>query len=262
MHARAHIRAALSGLGLALAVLLAPIGAHALDVPALSARVNDYAKLLTPERAQAIESQLAAYERQSGHQFALLTVKSLEGDSLEDFSIRVAEAWKLGDEKRDGGLVLIVVPDERKMRIEVGYGLEGDIPDAVSARVIREIMAPAFRRGEYGLGIELAFDALIRAASGQAVADDRASGDDAETVAERPVRRERSLLNLIPFALLIIFLFGFGGGRRGGGGGMLIGSMLAGMGGGGGGYRSGGGGGGGFRGGGGGFGGGGASGGW
>jgi len=228
-----------------------PERALALDVPPLRARVNDYAQVLTPQRAQALEAKLAAYEQRSGHQLALLTIESLQGDAIEPFAMRVVEQWKLGDAKRDDGLLLIVVPKERKLRIEVGYGLEGTVPDAIAARVIREIIAPAFQRGDYAGGIDSAFDALMRAASGEAP-------PEVEPVApERAPQRS-------PFGLLILLIFIFvmftmtRGGRRGGGMwlGPLIGAGMSQMGG----SRRGGGG---FGGGGGGrFGGGGASGGW
>ena len=121
---------------------------HALDVPALTGRVVDRADVLPPDAEQRITALLEAHERGSGQQFAVLTVPSLEDDPIEDFSIRVVEAWKLGKKGKDDGLLLLVVPKDRKVRVEVGYGLEGDVTDAVSARVIREVIQPAFRRND------------------------------------------------------------------------------------------------------------------
>lgn len=240
--------------------------ASALDLPSLTARVNDHANLLSPAEKSALEAKLAAYEQKTGQQFALLTVPTLDGQPLEDFGIKVAEAWKLGDKKRDDGLILIVVPNDRKMRIEVGYGLEGSIPDVVAARVIREVIAPAFRAGAYAQGIGGAFDTLMQTASGEA---------PPEAAAEpRPTKRRKStgwaLLSplILPLVLFFIFSSFFGGGRRGRRRGMFgapfIGGGLGGggWGGGGGGWGGGGGGGGWGGGGGGGFGGGGASGDW
>jgi uncharacterized protein len=255
---------------LALLWSAAPAVAHALDVPQLSGRVNDYAHVLTAERAQALEAKLAAYERSSGHQLVLLTLDSLKGDAIEPFAIRVYDEWKLGVENRDDSVLLIVVPQERKVRIEVGYGLEGVIPDAIAARVIREVIAPAFRQEDYGGGIDAAFDALIRAAG----------GEDLPAAPSTAQPRRRSPLGLLPtlFVLFVLFLImggGGGGGRRRwlgpllgagmnsfGGGGYRGGGFSGGGFGGGGGGFGGGGGGGGFSGGGGGSGGGGASGGW
>lgn len=254
------LRAGLVGALLVALVASAPAIARALDVPELKGRVNDYAHVLQPERAQALEAKLAAYERSSGHQFALLTIDSLKGEALEPFAIRVAERWKLGDDKRDDGLLLIVVPAERKLRIEVGYGLEGVVPDAVAARVIREVMAPAFQRGDFAAGIDRGFEALMEAAGGEATSQQPAAGEQPQ-----PEPRPSPLAWLV----LLIFIFTLLGStrrnRRGRGMwlGPLIGAGMGGLGGGrrGGGFR-GGGGGGGFGGGGGRFGGGGASGGW
>jgi uncharacterized protein len=233
----------------------APHAARALDVPALTGHVNDYARVLPADRARELEAKLTAYEQRAGQQFALLTIESLEGEAIESFSIRVAEQWKLGHGKRDDGLVLVVVPKERKLRIEVGYGLEGNVPDAIAARVIREIIAPAFQRADYASGIEAAFDALMRAASGQGL-------PEAAPAAEPRGQPQRSPAALLgPLIFFVLFWLMSGRGRRGRGGMMWLGPLIgAGMGNFGGGRRGGGGGG--FRGGGGGFGGGGASGGW
>lgn len=231
--------------------LLFAFQAAALEVPKLTGRVVDRAGVLDARSKAAIASRLEAYERETGHQFAVLTIPSLEGDSLEEFSIRVVEAWKLGREKKDDGLLLLVVTEDRKVRIEVGYGLEGNITDAFSSRVIRNILTPAFRRRAYAEGIDAALVALMRAESGQAP-------EGTGTVAAPPEKRRRGpnlfflLFFVAPFLLPLVF------GRRRGyyGGGFFIGG--GGFGGGG----FGGGGGGGFSGGGGGFGGGGASGSW
>jgi uncharacterized protein len=265
MHERLDIAGALLGLAFA----LAPGVAHALEVPALRAHVNDYAKLLPQERAQALEARLTAYQQRTGQEFGLLTVPTLDGDPIEDFSIRVAEQWKLGRKGEDDGLILVIVPSERAMRIEVGYGLEGSIPDAIAARVIREVLAPAFRQGDFAGGVDAAFGALMHAGSG-------GTEGEAPAPVERSARRHKpALLGFLPFLLFMLFaLLGAGGRGRGRGlrrrghGGFWIGpSIGAGFGshggfGGGGGGGFGGGGGGGFSGGGGGFGGGGASGNW
>jgi uncharacterized protein len=232
--------------------------ARALDVPALSARVNDYAGLLDDAHQQSLESKLATYEQATGHQFVLLTVPTLDGDALEDFSIRAVEKWKLGAKGRDDGLLLLVAFEDRKLRIEVGYGLEGEITDAFTAGVIREVLAPAFRAGRPADGIDNAFDLLMAKGKGIAVGlPRRRSTDDLA-----------SLFPLLLFgfvALLVLSRF-FGGGGGGGRGGRRRGGMIflpGGFGGGGFGGFGGGSGGGGFGGGGGGgFGGGGSSGSW
>jgi uncharacterized protein len=265
-----RVLARLAQLLLALS-LWVPATAFALEVPPLRAHVNDEADMLSPGAEAALEQKLTAYEQRSQQQFALLTIDSLDGDALEDFSIRVVEAWKLGKKGKDDGLLLLVVKNDRKLRIEVGYGLEGDVTDAFSARVIRNVLTPALRAGKAEQGIDQAFDVLMKKASGEAV----------PAAAVAPPRKQQRqgpspfslvvlALFLLPFLLPLIFAGGRGRGR---GAGFLIGG-LGGLGhggwggsggggwGGGGSSRGGGFGGGGFSGGGGGFGGGGSSGSW
>jgi uncharacterized protein len=259
---RASLRSCSAVLALGLCFSLGSGLALATDVPPLRAHVNDYAQLLSADRAAALEARLADYEQRTKHQFALLSVASLSGDTLEGFSMRVAERWKLGHKGKDDGLILLVVPSEHKMRIEVGYGLEGVIPDAIAARVIREVLAPAFRRGDFAGGVDAAFGALMHAAGGE--------GPGAGPSAAAPKQQPETLWGLLApllFPLLFFILIGMSSRGRGGGfwTALALGSMMRGGGGfgdrGGGGF--GGGGGGGFGGGGGGsFGGGGASGGW
>jgi uncharacterized protein len=229
------------------ALLLASAPARALDVPPLQGRVNDLAGALPPAERSALEERLAGYERQTGHQLAVLIVPSLEGDPIEDFSIRVVEAWQLGKKGGDDGILLLIAVQDRKMRIEVGYGLEGDLPDARAARIVREVIAPAFAQGNMGLGISRGVAAIAGA-----------TGGEGQALPAEPRRREPR--GISPYFLLLVVLVLFLGGGRGMGG-FIIGSALGGgfgRGGFGGGSRGSGG----FRGGGGGFGGGGASGGW
>jgi uncharacterized protein len=242
-------------------LLLAP-RAWALDVPALTTRVNDQAGLLTDADRQRIEARLAGHEQRSGQQFAVLIIPSLEGEPVEAFSLRVVESWKLGKKGKDEGLLLLIAAKDRKMRIEVGYGLEGVITDALSSRVIRETLTPAFRSQDYAGGIDRALVRLIRAAGGDPGAE------PAPAAAPRRERRSRLpvgfIISLILFPLIVWALNrgGGGGGRGRRRGGLYMGGVY--WGGGGGSFRGGGGGGGfgGFSGGGGGFGGGGASGSW
>jgi uncharacterized protein len=249
----------LASLGVLLLTCFAARTATALEVPPLTARINDRAELLTPDREAQLEGRLEAYERATGHQLAVLTIASLEGEPLEDYTMRVVEAWKLGRKDRDDGILLLVVSQDRKVRIEVGYGLEGELPDVLAGRIVREVIAPAFRNGEYATGIAGAVDAIIGTTG----------GDGTPLAPPAPVRERRSP-ELGPFGLLLLFavLFLFGGGLGGGrrrsralGSAMFFGGLAGSRGGfsGGGGFRGGGGG---FRGGGGGFGGGGASGSW
>jgi len=153
-----------------LAFLFAPTFfslALALDVPPLRGRVNDYAGLIPADRAKAIEDRLARFEQETGHQIAVLTIPSLKGDSLEDFSIRVADAWKIGQKGFDNGAILLIARDDRKLRIEVGYGLEGVMPDAIASRIIREVITPRFRSGDFAGGIDAGVDSMLKVARGE-----------------------------------------------------------------------------------------------
>jgi uncharacterized protein len=249
-------------------LLLVPSTAFARDVPPLRAHVNDTADMLPPAAEEQLEQRLTAYEQKSQHQFALLTIDSLDGDALEDFSIRVVEAWKLGKKGKDDGLLMLVVKNDHKLRLEVGYGLEGDVTDAFSSRVIRNVLTPALRAGQAEQGISKAFDVLMQKASGEAVPETAVAPAREKRSGPSPFAIVALLLFLLPF-LLPLFL----GRGRSRGSGLLLGGLggLGGFGGGwgsgrggygGGGWGGGGGGGGGFSGGGGGFGGGGSSGSW
>lgn len=135
--------------------------AAALEVPPLTGRIVDAARLLPADLAAALSSELAAHEARTGNQVALLTLPSLEGEPLEEFSHRVATAWKLGQKGTDNGVLVLVVPGDRKVRIEVGYGLEGTLTDAKSAHIIREEMAPRFRSGDFSGGISAGLKAVL-----------------------------------------------------------------------------------------------------
>jgi len=125
----------------------------ALKVPALEGRVNDNAKLMSTSERQKAEEYLAAVEKQSGVQIAVLTVKSLQGESLEEYATEVFEKWGLGQKGKDNGVLLLVAYNERGVRIEVGYGLEGTLTDTKSGIIIRNVIIPEFKEGDYGEGI-------------------------------------------------------------------------------------------------------------
>jgi uncharacterized protein len=148
-------------------------------VPALRARVTDLAGLLPPDQAQQLEATLAQFESETSHQIAVLTVPTTDGEPIESFALRVAEAWKLGGKDADNGLLLIVASQDRKARVEVGYGLEGVVPDAIAKRVIEDVMIPRFRQGDFAGGIEAAAGALMKAARGEQIPfERRAQRDD------------------------------------------------------------------------------------
>lgn len=242
---------------LALTFLAMPLAA--LEAPAMNGPVNDLAGVMSAQEVSDLTAYLSAVNDQTGVQVAVLTVKSLEGDAVEAFSMRVAEKWKLGQADKDNGALLVVSVDDRSLRIEAGYGLEGTLTDMKSGLIIRNVIVPFFKEGKYGAGIIAGAQNIVGVAT-----------DNASIVSEAVRNPDRSSAKGsggagLFFILIFILIMIFGrGGRSGRGGGllwgMLLGSLLSGS------NRSGGssgfGGGGGFSGGGGGFGGGGASGGW
>jgi uncharacterized protein len=145
-------------LALGLALFLQP------SLPALSGRVVDLAGILSPAEEDELVRKLEAIETETSVQIVVAAIPSLEGEPIEDFSIRLAEAWKIGQAGLDNGAIILVVPGERRVRIEVGYGLEPVIPDGLAGRIIRERMTPAFREGNFYAGLLSAIDGLELAA--------------------------------------------------------------------------------------------------
>lgn len=150
-------------------LLFASYNVHAelVPVPALQTRVTDLTQTLTPEQKSQLETKLAAFEQQKGSQIAVLIVPTTAPEAIEQYSIRVTDAWKLGRAKQDDGVLVLVAKDDHKMRIEVGYGLEGAIPDLIAKRIITEIMVPSFKQGDFYGGINNATDKLIGLVSGE-----------------------------------------------------------------------------------------------
>jgi len=140
--------------------LLASSAVNALDVPPLRGRVNDYAGVMQSNQIQSLESQLAQLERDTGHQVAVLTIPTLDGEDIEGFSIRVAENWKIGKKGFDNGAILLVAVKDRRLRLEVGYGLEGILPDAIAKRITSDYIVPHFRSQDYAGGIIAGIDAV------------------------------------------------------------------------------------------------------
>ncbi|MGZ8233195.1 TPM domain-containing protein [Methylobacter tundripaludum] len=137
------------------------------DIPQLSRRVTDLTATLSPEQANALESKLAAFEAKKGSQIAVLIVPTTQPEDIAQFGIRVADAWKVGRENVDDGVILIVAKDDRKFRLEVGYGLEGVIPDAVAKRVIAEAITPRFQQGDFAGGIDAGVTQLMKLIEGE-----------------------------------------------------------------------------------------------
>ncbi len=216
-----------------LALLPAAAGAADLvPLPALAARVTDLTGTLDATQRGRLEAQVAAIDRAGRAQIAVLLLPTTQPETIEQFGIRLAEAWKIGHKGADNGVIVIVAKNDRKMRIEVGYGLEGPIPDAIASRIVNERMAPVFRQGDFFGGLQTAIAALDQTLGG--------AGRPGEA-APAPIAAPQGGEQPDWIEWLFLFVNVFSGGRGGGG------------------FSGGGGG---FSGGGGGFGGGGASGRW
>jgi uncharacterized protein len=275
-------------------VAVIPFAAAQQPVPPLTGRVVDATATLVPEAISSLDAKLAAFEERKGSQIAVLLVRTTAPEAIEEYSLRVAEEWRIGRGGVDDGAVLVVALDDRRMRFEVGYGLEGAVPDALARRIIAETIAPRFYEGDYAGGLDAGLDALLGLIDGEPLPVPVARESEGEPFAAFPIvlvlalvmapvvrRIFGSLLgsaalgfgaglvvwlvssvvlaSLVAGAMVFVFALtgiGGGGGRWASRGGPF-GGMPGGFGG-----RSGGFGGGGFRGGGGRFGGGGASGGW
>ena len=228
--------------------------AGAFDIPAKpEARVNDYAQVLDEASKAAIEGKLAAFERESSNQVVVVLVPSLDGQAIEDLAVRVIETWGLGQKEKNNGVLLLVSMADRRARIEVGYGLEDRLTDALSRRILEDQLFPAFRKGEQAAGILATCDGIIAATRGAYVSPPRR-------------RKVAPLISvLLPLAILLIFILigaqrgsgmtgsgrrrtyrsgpvfwgggggfgggGFGGGGFGGGGGFSGGGGMSGGGG-------------------------------
>ena len=235
---------------LAVALLATSLGYGAPDFPKLTGRVVDNANFISPATQSTLSRKLESHENATGNQLVVVTLPDLQGYSIEEFSYQLGRHWGIGQKDKDNGVLLVIARAERKIRIEVGYGLESTLTDAISSNIIHSVIQPAFKQGQFERGISAGADAIVQALGGQ-------------YTMKQPSGNKISRKYLLLLLLLILFwpmlaMFfpmnagraaygrgygGFGhGGYRGGSGGF--------------------GGGGGFSGGGGGFGGGGASGGW
>ena len=222
--------------------------------------VNDLTKTLTPAQVEALEKKLVAYDDSTSNQIAVVIVPSLKGYSISEYSLTIGRAWGVGGKQFNNGIVLLVAMEERKARIEIGYGLEGTLADITAKSIIENSITPNFKEGNYYRGLDLGTDKIIEAIAGEYKAPANYGNRKSKGIGFG------SIIGLI--VLLVIFGAMSGGGRGSGGtmsgAGWIIGSLLSGSGRGGGGWSGGGGGGGGGFGGfgGGSFGGGGASGSW
>jgi uncharacterized protein len=173
-------------------------------------RVHDEAHVLSADTISTLEKKLQQYEDSTSNQIAVLVISSLDGESLEEYSLRVAESWKLGQKDKDNGVLLLVAIDDHKMRIEVGQGLEGVLTDALSGRIIRNEMASAFRRNNYDQGIVAGVDGIVKAIGGEYTATDSDGTINDDIIV-------RVVIGLFIFIILGVFttIFFFVPGREG-----------------------------------------------
>ena len=188
-----------------LLVLALAAPAAALDVPFLSGRVNDHARLLPSAAHEQLEEKLKDFEQRTGHQLAILTLPSLEGEALEDFSLKVSRTWALGRKGENDGILLLISRNDRKLRIEVGHGLEGTLPDIVCGRIIQDVIVELFRAGDYEGGVAAGAEAIIAAAEGRYTpAPSRSRQGGRNDFAELGLLR-KILISFLVFGLLSVF---------------------------------------------------------
>jgi uncharacterized protein len=150
------------------------------DIPSLMGRVNDYANILSDSANSMLSRQLKEHEDRTTNQVVILTIQTLDDESIEDFANKVFNDWGLGQKGKDNGILIVVVPDDRSMRIEVGYGLEGTLPDVFASRIINNIMTPAFREGDYDSGITRGAGAVMAILDGAGI-DETAGAEQASS---------------------------------------------------------------------------------
>lgn len=206
----------LAALAMAVALLFAA-PASAQTFPELTGRVVDQANLLSAEQELDLSSKSAALEQQSGRQFVVATVNSLEGRDIEDYGYRLGRHWGIGREKEDDGVILLVAPNEKKVRIETGYGAEGFLPDILAGRIIRNTILPRFRDGDMAGGITAGADAIL---SQMSLPPDQARETVARAQAQEAARK-RDSAGFIPIvfwfmviAFILLSMVRRSGGRR------------------------------------------------
>jgi uncharacterized protein len=202
---------------LALAMVLASLASVlALDFPALSGRVVDEAGILDAATRAGLTQKLADLEAKTTDQLVVVTLKSLQGTTIEDFGVQLGRAWQIGQKDKNNGVLLIVAPSERKVRIEVGYGLEGTLTDAVSRLIIENAILPRFKANDFPGGITRGVDDIIQALSGDAADyQDRAqhlsqqieAPPVTEAPATRTVKKSRAPIMIIILAIIAMIVF-------------------------------------------------------
>jgi uncharacterized protein len=185
-----------ASVGLALLLLAAAAAFAQLAVPALKARVTDLTGTLTAAQQATLEEKLSAFEARKGSQIAVLIVPSTEPEDIAQYSIRVVEQWKLGRAQSDDGALLLVAKNDRRMRIEVGQGLEGALNDATSRRIIADTITPLFRQGDFFGGIRAGLDQMIRVIDGEPLPEPDRRWQD----------KTRGFWGSLPFLFIAVFV--------------------------------------------------------
>ena len=202
--------------------------AQDLKVPSLRTRVTDLAGVLTQEQSAGLEEKLRQFEISDSTQIAVLIIPSLEGEPLEDYSVRVATEWRLGQKGRDNGALLLIAMKERRIRIEVGYGLEPSLTDALSRRIIENEILPSFRQGDFYQGIDAGVNGIMEVVRGVYQGNPRSSTES------RRGTGAGSYFDLLVFLLVpLLWVLGstgkWGGGILGGAAGTYLGYSLLGF---------------------------------
>jgi uncharacterized protein len=200
--------------GLLALLAFAPRSAPAIDYPRLDAPVVDMAGLLSSSERSALAQKLLAFQRATGHQVVVHTRPTLGGMPIEQYSIELAERWKVGRAGANDGVIVIVVPEDREMRIEVGYGLEGTFPDALAGQIIDRVMRPEFRSGNFARGIDRGVDAVLAALRGEPVQAPPTFRDPAPAPYSSRPQPSLGVFGWLIVILVIVAMLSGGGGRR------------------------------------------------
>ncbi len=188
--------------GLWLAALLVAMPAHAQQFPELTGRVVDGADLLTPAQEAELSARSEGLEQRTGRQFVIATVNDLGGQEIADYSYQLGRHWKIGDEQRDDGIVMVVAPSERKVWIATGYGAEGFLPDILIGRIVRDTILPRFRAGDMAGGIAAGADAIIA----QSELPPEEAQQRVDQVRAEQAKRSESV-NPLPVIFIVVMFF-------------------------------------------------------
>ena len=167
------------------------------SIPPLESAVTDLTHTLSAQEQQALATKLSTFSTEKGSQIAVLIVPTTQPEDIAQYSIRVAETWKIGRDKQDDGVIIVVAKDDRKMRVEVGYGLEGAIPDLTAKRIVTEVMAPHFKRGDFYGGLDAATNTIMRLTLGEAL-----------PAPERKTTAENDWFHLLPMIMFGVIVTG------------------------------------------------------